>query len=141
MFYNGFTTAEMYAGTGLRQLGIEHVKPILTRGCSIDLPAYKNVASPRRRLRGDARRRARRAGAPGIAESSIAPGDAVCSVTAGPVLEQPAEYSARIYRGSAWKSRAGSSNARSRDGQRHVENEVSPNRVRAWLFPCIRSSS
>lgn len=77
VFYNGFTTAEMNAGTGLRQLGIEHLKPILTRGVLIDLPAYKNV----QRLEGgyevtlaDVRGALARQG---IAESSIAPGDAV----------------------------------------------------------------
>jgi kynurenine formamidase len=77
VFYNGFTTAEMNAGTGLRQLGIEHVKPILTRGVLIDLPAYKNV----QRLEGgyevtlaDVRGALARQG---IAESSIEPGDAV----------------------------------------------------------------
>ena len=77
VFYNGFTTAEMNAGTGLRQLGIEHLKPILTRGVLIDLPAYKNV----QRLDGgyevtlaDVRGALQRQG---IAESSIMPGDAV----------------------------------------------------------------
>src|SRR5688500_19857995 len=77
VFYNGFTTAEMNAGTGLRQLGIEHLKPILTRGVLIDLPAYKNV----QRLEGgyevtlaDVRGALQRQG---IAEGSIQPGDAV----------------------------------------------------------------
>lgn len=77
VFYNGFTTGEMNAGTGLRQLGIEHVKPIITRGVLIDLPAYKNVG----RLEGgyevtlaDVRGALARQG---IAETSIAPGDAV----------------------------------------------------------------
>jgi kynurenine formamidase len=77
VFYNGFTMAEMAAGTGLRELGIEHVKPILTRGVLVDLPAYKNVE----RLEGgyevslaDVRGALERQG---IAESSIMPGDAV----------------------------------------------------------------
>ena len=77
VFYNGFTTGEMNAGTGLRQLGIEHVKPLLTRGVLIDLPAYKNV----QRLEGgyevtlaDVRGALQREG---IAEGSIMPGDAV----------------------------------------------------------------
>jgi kynurenine formamidase len=77
VFYNGFTTGEMNAGTGLRQLGIEHVKPLLTRGVLIDLPAYKNV----QRLEGgyevtlaDVRGALQRQG---IAESAIMPGDAV----------------------------------------------------------------
>jgi kynurenine formamidase len=77
VFYNGFTTDEMNAGTGLRQLGIEHIKPIITRGVLVDLPAYKNV----RHLAGgyevtlaDVRGALARQN---IAESSIQPGDAV----------------------------------------------------------------
>ncbi len=77
VFYNGFTSAEMNAGTGLRQLGIEHIKPILTRGVLVDVPAYKGV----QRLEGgyevtlaDVRGALERQG---IRESSIAPGDAV----------------------------------------------------------------
>jgi kynurenine formamidase len=77
VFYNGFTTGEMNAGTGLRELGIEHVKPILTRGVLVDLPAYKGV----QRLEGgyevtlaDVRGALQRQA---IAESSIMPGDAV----------------------------------------------------------------
>jgi kynurenine formamidase len=77
VFYNGYTTAEMNAGTGLRQLGVEHVKPLITRGVLIDLPAYKNV----QRLAGgyevtlaDVRGALVRQG---IAESSIGAGDAV----------------------------------------------------------------
>lgn len=77
VFYNGFTSGEMNAGTGLRQLGIEHVKPIITRGVLVDLPAYKNV----QRLEGgyevtlaDVRGALARQG---VDERSIAPGDAV----------------------------------------------------------------
>jgi kynurenine formamidase len=77
VFYNGYTTGEMNAGTGLLKLGIEHVKPLLTRGVLVDLPAYKNV----QRLPGgyevtlaDVRGALARQG---ITESSIMPGDAV----------------------------------------------------------------
>jgi kynurenine formamidase len=77
VFYNGYTSAEMNAGTGLRKLGVEHVKPIITRGILVDLPAYKNV----QRLEGgyevtlaDVRGALARQG---IDERSIAPGDAV----------------------------------------------------------------
>jgi kynurenine formamidase len=77
VFYNGHTSAEMNAGTGLRRLGIEHVKPIITRGVLIDLPAYKSVE----RLEGgyevtlaDVRGALARQN---IDEHSIAPGDAV----------------------------------------------------------------
>ena len=95
VFYNGFTTAEMNAGTGLRQLGIEHLKPILTRGVLVDLPAYKNTE----RLEGgyevtlaDVRGALARQG---IAESSIAPGDAVLFRYGWAQLwRTPAEYNA-----------------------------------------------
>jgi kynurenine formamidase len=76
-FYNGFTASEMNAGTGLRELGVEHVKPLITRGVLVDVPGYKGV----QRLQGgyevtlaDVRGALARQG---IAESSIAPGDAV----------------------------------------------------------------
>jgi kynurenine formamidase len=95
VFYNGFTTAEMNAGTGLRELGIEHVRPILTRGVLVDLPASKNVE----RLDGgyevtlaDVRAALTRQG---IAESSIAPGDAVLFRYGWAQLwRSPAEYNA-----------------------------------------------
>ena len=44
VFYNGFTATEMDSYSGLKKLGIEHVKPIITRGLLVDLAAYKNVA-------------------------------------------------------------------------------------------------
>ena len=43
VFYNGFTASEMDSYSGLKKLGIEHVKPIITRGILIDIAAYKNV--------------------------------------------------------------------------------------------------
>jgi kynurenine formamidase len=95
VFYNGFTSAEMNAGTGLRQLGIEHVKPILTRGVLVDLPGYKGV----QRLDGgyevtlaDVRGALERQG---IRESSIMPGDAVLFRYGWAQLwRTPAEYNA-----------------------------------------------
>jgi kynurenine formamidase len=94
-FYNGYTTAEMNAGTGLRKLGVEHVKPLITRGVLIDLPSHKNV----QRLAGgyevtlaDVRGALARQG---IAESSIQPGDAVLFRYGWAQLwSTPAEYSA-----------------------------------------------
>jgi len=77
VFYNGFTATEMNASSGLQQLGVEHVRPIITRGILVDLPAYKGI--PRlgagyevtlADVRGALARQ-------GIAESSITPGDAV----------------------------------------------------------------
>jgi kynurenine formamidase len=44
VFYNGFTAEEMDAREGLQKLGIEHVKPIITRGLLVDVAGYKGVA-------------------------------------------------------------------------------------------------
>lgn len=43
VFYNGFTEDEMRSPYGLLKLGIENVKPIITRGIYIDVAAYKGV--------------------------------------------------------------------------------------------------
>lgn len=43
VYYNGYTGREMYGPYGLRQLGVEHVKPIVTRGLLIDVAGYKGV--------------------------------------------------------------------------------------------------
>lgn len=43
VFYNGFTKAEMRNPYGLQKLGIEHVKPIITRGLLIDLVGLHGV--------------------------------------------------------------------------------------------------
>ena len=43
VFYNGFTAKEMDAPNGLQRLGIEHIKPIITRGVLIDIAGYKGV--------------------------------------------------------------------------------------------------
>jgi kynurenine formamidase len=40
-FYNGFTAAEVSDANGLKKLGIEHVKPIITPGHLFDLVAIK----------------------------------------------------------------------------------------------------
>jgi kynurenine formamidase len=43
-FYNGFTVADLADAYGLKKLGIEHVKPILTRGFMLDMVALKGRA-------------------------------------------------------------------------------------------------
>jgi kynurenine formamidase len=43
VYYNGFTGEEMRGLYGLQQLGVENVKPILTRGILIDIAGYKNL--------------------------------------------------------------------------------------------------
>jgi kynurenine formamidase len=43
VYYNGFTWEEIQGGRGLRELGIENIKPIITRGVLIDVSGYKGV--------------------------------------------------------------------------------------------------
>lgn len=45
VFYNGFTLDEMRSTYGLLALGVEHVKPYLTRGVLIDVAGYRGVES------------------------------------------------------------------------------------------------
>ena len=112
----------MNAGTGLRQLGIEHVKPLITRGVLVDLPAYKNV----QRLEGgyevtlaDVRGALQRQG---IAESSIMPGDAVLFRYGWAQLwSTPAEYNAAPV---ARHRRRGGALARRAQGDRHGRRHV-----------------
>lgn len=77
VFYNGVPLEEMKDAYGLRKLGIEHVKPIITRGILIDLAAYKGVASlpPSYEVTVDDVRGALRR--QGMAEEEIRPGDAL----------------------------------------------------------------
>ncbi len=43
VYYNGVTGNQMYGPKGLRKLGVENIKPIITRGILIDIADYKNV--------------------------------------------------------------------------------------------------
>jgi kynurenine formamidase len=45
VFYNGVTSAEMSGGYGLRKLGVENVKPYVTRGVLIDIAGSQGVAT------------------------------------------------------------------------------------------------
>jgi kynurenine formamidase len=45
VFYNGVTVEEMRSAYGLTKLGIEHVKPIITRGVLVDVAGYKGVGT------------------------------------------------------------------------------------------------
>lgn len=45
VFYNGFTKEEMRSPYGLQKLGIEHLKPIITRGLMIDIAGFKKLAT------------------------------------------------------------------------------------------------
>jgi hypothetical protein len=77
VYYNGFTGDEMYSPYGLRTLGVENVKPILTRGILIDLAGYKSPPNLPARyevtladVRGALARQ-------GLSESDLRPGDAL----------------------------------------------------------------
>ena len=77
VFYNGVTREEIRDPYGLKRLGIEHVKPIVTRGILVDVAGLKNVATlPAGYVVtvADVRAALEREG---IAETSIAPGDAI----------------------------------------------------------------
>jgi kynurenine formamidase len=81
VFYNGFTDQDL-AGkdlglNGIEALGVEHVKPIITRGILIDVAGYKGVATlpaayevTLADLRGALARQ-------GMTEATVKPGDAV----------------------------------------------------------------
>ncbi len=45
VFYNGYSTEEMSGPYGLEKLGVENIKPYLTRGILVDVAAYKGVES------------------------------------------------------------------------------------------------
>jgi len=75
-FYNGFTEQEMASSDGLLRLGIEHIKPLFTRGHLVDVEALKG-----RMLEGgeqislqDVRAALARQG---MREDEIKPGDAI----------------------------------------------------------------
>lgn len=77
VFYNGYTANEMDSYNGLRKLGIEHIKPIITKGILIDIAGYKNVDRLPNSyevtiedVKGALQRQ-------GISESDITPGDAL----------------------------------------------------------------
>ena len=77
VYYNGFTGDEMYNPYGLRKLGVENVKPLVTRGILIDVAGYAGVESLPNRyevtvedVRGALERQ-------GMSESDLRPGDAL----------------------------------------------------------------
>jgi kynurenine formamidase len=43
VYYNGFTGDDIRGSYGVAELGIEHIKPIVTRGILVDIAAYKGV--------------------------------------------------------------------------------------------------
>ncbi|MEE4173124.1 MAG: cyclase family protein [Xanthomonadales bacterium] len=76
VYYNGFTGEEILGAQGMRELGIEKIRPIVTRGILLDIAGYKDVERlPNgyevtvEDVRGALRRQ-------NIDEESIRPGDA-----------------------------------------------------------------
>ena len=77
VYYNGFTGDEMYNPYGLQKLGVENVKPIVTRGILIDVAGYAATESLPNRyevtvedVRGALEKQ-------GMSESDLRPGDAL----------------------------------------------------------------
>ena len=77
VYYNGVTGAEMYSPYGLQKLGIENVKPIVTRGILIDIATFKGLPNLPARyevtladVRGALARQ-------GLSEKDVRPGDAL----------------------------------------------------------------
>ncbi|MEN8798630.1 MAG: cyclase family protein [Flavobacteriaceae bacterium] len=77
VFYNGYTAREMDAYNGLQKLGIEHVKPIITKGILIDIAGYKNVDRLPNSYEVSLEDVLGALHRQGIPEGSIAPGDAL----------------------------------------------------------------
>ncbi|MGE0553623.1 MAG: cyclase family protein [Gemmatimonadales bacterium] len=77
VYYNGVTWEEAQGRYGLREIGIEQIKPIVTRGVLIDLAGYKGVPvlPPTYEVTlADVRGALARQG---MSEASIQPGDAI----------------------------------------------------------------
>jgi kynurenine formamidase len=81
VFYNGFTEADLTGSNrgqgGLEALGVEHIKPLITRGILIDVAGYKGVSTlgPRYEVTLDDVRGALER--QGMSADTIEPGDAV----------------------------------------------------------------
>lgn len=77
VFYNGFTREEINSPGGMRALGVEKARPIITRGILLDIAGYKevNVLASRYEVTvADVRGALARQG---MREESIEPGDAI----------------------------------------------------------------
>ena len=115
VFYNGFTTAEMNAGTGLAAARHRAHQAAAHARRARRLAGLQERAAARRRLRGDARRRARRARAAGHRrELDHARRRRAVPLRLGAALDarRPQYMGARSCPASASKWRAGSSSAR-----------------------------
>ena len=110
VFYNGVPTAEMRAPYGLTKLGVEQVRPIITRGILIDVAGFKGVdtlPSGYEVTLADVRGALARQG---IQESELKPGDALLFNLAGgaygQILPAPTPRPRRRPRGGSLDCRA-----------------------------------
>ena len=95
IYYNGHPWSEVGGRYGLAKLGIENIKPIITRAVLIDIAGYKGVTNLPRGyevtvadVRGALAKQ-------GMTEDGIAPGDAILFAYGWSALwRKPAEYSA-----------------------------------------------
>ena len=105
VYYNGFTEEELIGANrgvgGLQALGVEHVKPIITRGILVDIAGFKGIPVLDSRyevtladVRGALAKQ-------GIKEESIEPGDAILfNYGWGVNWNNPAKYNdARFFQG------------------------------------------
>jgi len=77
VYYNGFKGRDMYTPYGMAKLGIEHIKPIVTRGILVDIAGLKGVEtlpSSYEVTVADVRSALKRQG---LSEDDIADGDAL----------------------------------------------------------------
>ena len=77
IFYNGTPTEEMKSGYGLRKLGVENVKPIITKGILIDIAGYKGLNTLPERYEITLEDVHNALAKEGLKETDIEPGDAL----------------------------------------------------------------
>jgi hypothetical protein len=77
VFYNGVNEDEMRNPYGLQKLGVENVKPIITKGILIDLAAYKGVNTIQENYEITLTDVRNALAKQGMKESDIEPGDAL----------------------------------------------------------------
>ena len=77
VFYNGYTASEMDTPGGLQRLGIEHVRPIVTKGVLIDIAGYQGVERLPNGYEVTVEDLLGALAAQGMSAANVAPGDAV----------------------------------------------------------------
>jgi len=93
VFYNGVTATEMNSPNGLLKNGIEHIKPIVTRGILVDVAGYKGVSRLDNSYEVTVEDVLGALAREGMSEEDIRPGDAVLFHSGWSSLwEQPEAY-------------------------------------------------